>query len=671
MAKQLLLLPFLMASQLYASDESMDVFSLSLDELTSVDITGSTLTSETLKTVPAAVTVYHYQELQRLGLDTLDELMNLVPGFQSYRDSALHYPFSARGRRIASPSSEILVMVDGHRLEDSRNSGSAGIAPKFQLAQIERVEFIRGPGAAVYGSNAMTGVINIITLTGLNELSAGYGSYNRRQAHVLTSYQIGYIDLDLFAHMEADDGDNYQVQDTFSSNQIKTDDPREIASVNLKLRWFDTHINLQHSQFKVENFYELNNISNDLNKRESQLSAISLKQNFYWQNVHSFAWLSYNISDTRISAQNTAPGDLLVASGGASSDALTGTLNYSKHSEIRTQWHNDWKINPNSSFQWGLEYRHINAPESKVRSNFDVGALANSNFPIEYYGSQQGTTPVQTKSTRDISGLYSQYLKQLFESTHLTLGLRYDNFSGIGSKVSPRLALVQAISEQHNIKLLYGEAFRAPSESELNLANNPLLLGNPALKPETIQTWELVWVAQWAQTGLSLGYFESRYEDSIVRASLNNNIQQFQNIDQDPTKGFEFELSHEINSRWFVRSSYTYRHKKPDLSFREADQLASLILNYQQSRWNINLIGNYQSEREMPTQGSNDTRISLNGYWQFFGKLSYSFTPNLHAFLQAKNLLDKDFATPASSTRLTDGIPNRGQEVLSGITWTF
>ena len=104
--------------------DSHNLFSMPLKSLLQVRIHGSTLTDESLKTVPSAVTVFTHNEIQRMGLDYLDELMNLVPGFQSYRSSSssLVAPFSARGRRIGDAGAEILVLVNGQRLEDPRSA---------------------------------------------------------------------------------------------------------------------------------------------------------------------------------------------------------------------------------------------------------------------------------------------------------------------------------------------------------------------------------------------------------------------------------------------------------------------------------------------------------------------------------------------------------------------
>jgi hypothetical protein len=136
---------------------------MGLEELLSVTIKGSTLRDESLKTAPSSVTVFTREQLDALGLDYLHELMNLVPGFQTTRgaDSPINYTFSARGRRLGVRAREILLVVDGRVFADARSSGADSAVSLYPLANIERIEIIRGPGSAIYGSNAFTGVINI------------------------------------------------------------------------------------------------------------------------------------------------------------------------------------------------------------------------------------------------------------------------------------------------------------------------------------------------------------------------------------------------------------------------------------------------------------------------------------------------------------------------------
>ncbi len=676
--KRLLLVFLLLTTPPLSAQEDMnDFLSMSLDELLQVEITSSTLTPEKLKTVPSAVTVFTHEEIKRLGLDKLGELMNLVPGFQSYQSSgsSLETPFSSRGRRIGGTTAEILILIDGQRFDSPRSSGSSILAPTYPLQYIEKIEFIRGPGAAVYGSNAMMGMINITTRSNVNQLSVGYGSFDSKQIYIQTSTQFGDMTMDMFGHIESDEGDDYSLQDTFSSARIDTDDPLKMADLTFKFQWQNTRINIQHNQFKVKNFYELNNISNGFNERDGQISSISLKHNFNWQKVSSYFWLSHNTVSAMVNTQFT-PANFFndpnnpnsPPSNPVSNEPLLISADFNDYTESRTQWHNDWQINERSGLQFGIELRRINAPESIASNNYDLGQLVAGQFPITYYGSLEPTTPVQAESERNIIGVYTQYQQQLFTSTHLTLGLRYDDFSDIGSQISPRLGLVHEVNQHHSLKLLYGEAFRAPSESELNLLNNPILLGNPDLKPETVKSWDIIWVAQWLQTGFSLGYFENHFEDSIVQNDVGNNVLQYTNMNQDPTKGFELEISHELSRHWLMRTSFTHIFEKPSLSFREASNKGTITINYQQTNWNANLISNYFGERETVINGNNTV---LNDYWLLYAKFQYNITSQLETSIQAKNLLNENFQTPSAGTNLTEAVPNRGRELLVGLTWKF
>ncbi|VAW59305.1 hypothetical protein MNBD_GAMMA08-2519, partial [hydrothermal vent metagenome] len=360
------------------------------------------------------------------------------------------------------------------------------------------------------------------------------------------------------------------------------------------------------------------------------------------------------------------------ASGGASNDPLLFNNSLANNNETRFQWHNDWKINANNQLQFGFEYRYIDSNTSYIENNFDIGDLVNQNFPIAYYGTLEPTTVVQNPSTRNIIGVYSQYQHQFSDDTHAIIGLRFDDFSDIDTNVSPRLALIHNLNKQHTVKLLYAEAFRAPSENELHLTNNPVTLGNVNLKPETTQTWDLIWVAQWASTNTSFGYFENHFDNAIVLAPSGvGTLLQFQNINQDSSRGIEFEISHELNQHWLLQATYTQIIDNTDSSIREAEQLASFMLNYQKEKWNANLISAYSGERKMPANGNNGTLITLNDYLQLFAKFSYKINDDFKIFLQGKNLLNEDYLTPASNAALTEGIPNRGQEFLFGVNWTF
>jgi len=146
------------------------LLSLSLQELTSIEVSSSTRTRKTLKTAPSSMTVYTRAQIATMPVHYLHELMNFVPGFQSFRqaEAADEYYHSSRGRRVGTSSREVLILINGVRY--NRHSDGALATPGILLNNIAKVEFIRGPGSALYGSNAFMGVINIDTVTGENNV---------------------------------------------------------------------------------------------------------------------------------------------------------------------------------------------------------------------------------------------------------------------------------------------------------------------------------------------------------------------------------------------------------------------------------------------------------------------------------------------------------------------
>ncbi len=653
------------------------LFSMSLEELSQVRVSGSTLTPESLWSVPAAVTVFTHQEIKEMGLDYLDELANFVPGFQSYRtaQSPLQNPISSRGRLISIEASELLVMIDGQRADGPRSNGITVPLSKISLDYIEKVEFIRGPGSAIYGSNAMMGIINITTRSNANSVDVSMGSFNRKKVTLQVYHQLKGFDLDLFAQLDRDNGEGYLLTDTFSANQVDTDDPRKVDDFIFKLNRDNTYLNIQHHQYESENFYELAGLSHGFNERNGGLSSIALKQDFTWRGVESWLQLDYRETRVKLAGQLTPVGFLSQASDPSSDDALFAVAVFNDYTESHVQWHNNltFKLNAHadSHIQFGFEYRYVDAPETKANNNFSLGELATGVSPITYYGALVPTTVVQTESSRNILAQYLQLQHNVFADTQLTLGLRHDDVNSLGSELSPRLGLVQAFNDHHVFKLLYGEAFRVPSESELNLKNNPVLLGNPDLKAETVKTLDVIWMGRWPNSTYTLGYFENHFTDAIIQTPTDLGIPRFENVDQYPSKGFELEMSQQLADGLLIKGAYTYITDNADVNFREANRFGSLAVNFSHFKWNANMLVSWQSERELPATDSQSQRLKLASHWLLFGKLSYRHNVNLKSYLKIKNLADKQFNSPTLGAALPDGVPNRGREILMGIGWEF
>src|SRR3990167_2356727 len=203
-----------------------DLMDLSLTELMLVRITGSTYFEETLQSAPSTVTVISRQDIQRLGLTRLEDLLPLVPGFQGYRgyNGNRTTLMSARGRRVNTGRGNP-ILLDGIRPNADIN-GSALTDMAITLENVERVEFIRGPGSALYGSNAVTGVINIVTGP-RREAMVMAGSQDSAGASLQWRQPLdkGYIGV--LARGDRSDGESLQVYNRITRSYVDSQDPSD------------------------------------------------------------------------------------------------------------------------------------------------------------------------------------------------------------------------------------------------------------------------------------------------------------------------------------------------------------------------------------------------------------------------------------------------------------
>lgn len=147
----------------FAQKQDPDFANLSLEELADIEITTVSRKPELLRETPASVVVIRGDDIRRAGAQTLPEALRLAPNLHVARLDARNYAIGARGFNIALQN-KMLVLVDGRTIYSPLFSGVFWEAQDLVMADIDRIEVISGPGATVWGANAVNGVINIITL---------------------------------------------------------------------------------------------------------------------------------------------------------------------------------------------------------------------------------------------------------------------------------------------------------------------------------------------------------------------------------------------------------------------------------------------------------------------------------------------------------------------------
>ncbi len=647
-----------------------DLFALSLEELMQVKVSGATLTEENQRMVPSAVTVFSREQIQRLGAQYVEELMDLVPGFQRYRgaNNSLNSMYSSRGRRIGTVSSEVLMVIDGVQWAMTRSGAAAPLGPT-PLYNVERVEFIRGPGSALYGSNAMMGIVNIITSQHDKSVEVATGEFERRFASAQWRHSIEDAQLAAQFRIERDQGQHFTVPDSFSPRLIATSDPRALTDVFLQAQWRDLKIDWRYSSRESDNFYSLELISDEATAEfRTQMSQWRAYWDFTYATIISHLTVYYGDDYQMSLGQLGAPGSFAAISSPSSNDAPVARVAF----DARTaglKWHNEWPLSQ-GAFSYGLESRQVKNQDTYAASNFDLGDLAQHQFPIRYYGEIVPNTLVENGVEQNSHGVYTQYKHAFNTNNEMILGARWDRYSDIGHHLSPRLAFVHALTANQSLKLLYGEAYRAPSISEQELINNPVQLGNRDLNPEIVRSSEMIWQGQWKTTACSLGYFSNRFDDSIILQPLGQ-LLVYANGEQSPTKGWEFEFSQQWTDHWITRYSHFELRDKPENAYREADRMQSFTVEYQHDKWLGSLTAIRHGNREMATQGSEATRITLPHYTLFNLNLRYAFSDNFFVSLRLKNASNEHYSSPFQTATRISGVPERGDEWLLLGSWRY
>ncbi|NQZ58174.1 MAG: TonB-dependent receptor, partial [Lentisphaeraceae bacterium] len=404
--------------------------------------------------------------------------------------------------------------------------------------------------------------------------------------------------------------------------------------LHLRISWYDTTLNILHTRRKSVKFYSAGFIDNEVNKIVLRYDNITLQQKVNWSDsLFSQLRLGYRVADTDF-ALRVSP-------------ALVITSLKLKTTEYFLALHNQWEIDDYNDLQFGIEVRRPELRQAELV--FDA------------------LTPAPTSLIKqEVYGFYSQFQHEFNANTVLTLGMRYDRYSDIGSNLSLRFAVVHQINEKHTIKVLYGEAFRAPAFNELVSSN--VLFGSLDLKPETVRTTEIIWQSQWAEALINVSLFNNDIEDSIVQEVIGT-TRTFVNHSRQSIYGSEVEVIAPLSENWYLRSGYSYFFKKPGSSFRESDSLFFSAVNFKSGKWNANVAINYMGEKQR-LNSNGPSPATLNSFWLVNTKVSYALSKKIKASIQVKNLFDERYQTPGIP-ELKEGIHNRGREFIFAVDLEF
>jgi len=256
----------------------------------------------------------------------------------------------------------------------------------------------------------------------------------------------------------------------------------------------------------------------------------------------------------------------------------------------------------------------------------------------------------------------------------ITSGIRYDRYSDFGKTINPRFALVWT-NGFYTAKLLYGQAFRAPSFSELNSINNPIILGNPKLNPETMETTELAfgWAPNWdVNAHMNLYHYKTKDMIAFV-ADPNKGSRSAQNIHNLTGKGIELALDWNISKQWHLNTNYAYQQTLNTKTNQQQPlvpkQFATLSLDWLfLADWKLASQIDWVADR---IRENGDNRANPKDYTST--NLSLHYQPNKShwkAGMTIKNIFDKKAFEP-SDGKIPDDYPLNGRAMSASVEYTF
>jgi iron complex outermembrane receptor protein len=539
------------ASVAAAQQQADDLTALSLEELLQVEVVSAASKFEqTTFQAPSSITIVSAHDIRVWGYRSLADILRSVPGFWVTDDRNYEH-IGVRGfGPLGDYNTRVLLLVDGHRINNNvYDTAPIGLEFPLDVELIERVEVVRGPGSALYGSNAFFGVVNVVTRRGADlagpELSASGGSFETWRGRASWGRALGDEgDVLLSGTVFDSAGQDFYYEeyagDPSGGTTSGTDEERGFSLLG---RW-------SHGEWRAEAAWGM---------RRKGIPTGSYGTVFdhpgNWtedgQGYVDVAWRRH--VEERFELEARAFWDRYVYRGEYVFDATSGGGPPDLVNDDRGD--GEWA---------GIELRgtRFDLP----RQVLTVGAELRANLRMDQYNAD--ALGVYTDDQRDslVWGVYAQDEVRLAERWRLTLGLRHDDYETFGGSTNPRAALIYQPDERTAWKLIAGRAFRAPNAYE-----NYYDSGSPtfaSLEPETIDAYEAVFERHFTRSlrgSVSLYYYS--IDDLIVQAlDPGSGEFVFQNASSASGPGAEVELEQRWSGGLRLRGSYAWQAIEDDAS---------------------------------------------------------------------------------------------------------
>jgi iron complex outermembrane receptor protein len=634
-----------------------DLKQLSLEELMDVEVTSVSRSSETLERAAAAVSVVTNEDIRRSGATSVPEALRLVPGLHVARSDASTWAVSSRG--FSSTNSEkLLVLSDTRSLYTPLYSGVFWDVQDYLMEDIERIEVIRGPGAALWGSNAVNGVINITTRRARDTqglyLEAGGGTEERTISSVRYGGRI------------AEDG-YFRVFGRY----VDRDDTYNVTSASSD----DWH--LAHGGFRGE-------------WQMGSADELTVQGDVYSGTV---GLLSPSVS---VSGRPGPQGPLRSKVDGGN---VLGRWQraFEEDSNLQLRFYYDHTMRDDPSFVDRLDTLDLDLQHQFAIGTHQIVWGANYRH-TDNRNDGRGVFALQPPDSKD--DVYSAFVQDqvpLTSSLRLTLGTKLEHNDFSGFEFQPSVRFNWEVTEANTVWAAVSRAVRVPTRVERDIAidasnpaGNPVvrLVGNGDFRAETLVAYELGY-RWWAASNVALDVaaFYNDYDElaslevgtPFVDSSSGRIIVPIvsRNLTSGDSQGVELLLQYSPLPRWRLTGSYSYfqLHLDPQgADLNRGELLEGATPKHQFGvRSLLDLPGNLQFDvqwrrlsdiRSSPEIGSG---LGIGGYSELDVRLAWRGWRQAEIVLVGQNLLHDrhaEFGAPGSRGEIE-------RSVYGKITWGF
>jgi outer membrane receptor protein involved in Fe transport len=625
----------------------------SLEELLALEVDtvfGASRRRQHVSEAPSSVTIVTAEDVRTFGWRTLAEALAAVRGFYTTNDRNYTYVGVRGFGRPSDYNNRVLVLVNGHRFNDNIYD-QALVDSEFpiDLALIERIEIIRGPGSALYGTNAFFAVINVVLRSGGavggSESAIDAGSYaTYRLRSTFGTRTASGIDALLSISRTSSDGRDvlyFPEYDEASSGfglsrHADADRAHNIVG------------SLSRGAFALQGAY---------GTREKQIPTGAYGTTLGDERTRtrdSRAWLDASFTDT-------LRGAVVTTRAFVDYSGYSGVYMFDEGTvENRDTALGVW-VGAESTVSKRVSMRHQLTGGLEYRRNLRQDQRS---WDVEPYWSY-----VDERIRSQQVGLYVQDEIQLHRRLTATVGGRYDWWGLTGGTGRPRLGLVYRTDANTAVKALFGAAYRAPTVFEAFYERDPE--GRP-LRPETVSTSEVVYEQH---IGGTLRFTASAYftdAENLIDQAAEGDILYFRNGGEAHARGVEVEAERRWTSGVLLRASYVAQQTRdPQRNVEISNSPRSLgLVHLAVPAWSRRLL--LGAESQFIGARLTNAGAETPGVW--LTNLSLTFLPTRHPLslsARVSNLFDRAYAHPVGLEFRQDVIPQNGRTVAVRATLRF